>query len=69
MIDSACFCQSKHLQAHQGLNTSPIAPALALDPRTVSSWLAQDHCHPRQPRQHPSHLDPFKAPMVRTLER
>jgi transposase len=35
----------------------------------VSYWLAQEHFRPRTPRQHPSKLDPFKAQIVRLLER
>ena len=69
MIDYACFCQIKHLHAHQGLKASQIATALTLDPRTVSYWLAQEHFHPRKPRQRSSKLDPFKAQIVRMLER
>jgi transposase len=69
MIDYHRFCQIKDLHEHQGLNASQIAKALALDPRTVSYWLAQEHFRPRTPRQHPSKLDPFKAQIVRLLER
>jgi len=69
MIDYHRFCQIKDLHAHQGLHASQIAKALALDPRTVSYWLAQEHFRPRTPRQHPSKLDPFKAQIVRLLER
>jgi transposase len=69
MIDYHCFCQIKHLHAHQGLNASQIARELALDPRTVASWLAQDHFHPRTPWPRTSKLDPFKAQIARLLER
>jgi transposase len=69
MIDYHRFCQIKDLHAHQGLNASQIAKELALDPRTVSSWLAQDHFRPRQPTPRSSKLDPFKAQIVRLLER
>jgi transposase len=69
MIDYHRFCQIKDLHEHQGLNAAQIAKALALDPRTVSYWLAQEHFRPRTPRQHPSKLDPFKAQIVRLLER
>jgi len=69
MIDYHGFCQIKHLHVHQGLSASQIAHELALDPRTVSYWLAQEHFRPRKPRQHPSKLDPFKAQIVRMLER
>jgi transposase len=69
MIDYACFCQMKHLHAHEGLNASQIAKTLTLDPRTVSYWLAQEQFRPRKPRQAPSKLDPFKPELVRLLER
>lgn len=68
MIDYHRCCQIKDLHEHQGLNASQIAKALALDPRTVSSWLAQEHFRPRTSRQHPSKLDPFKSQIVRLLE-
>ena len=61
MIDYPCFCQIKHLHAHQGLNVTQIARELTLDPRTVAYWLAQDHFRPRTPRPRTSQLDPFKA--------
>jgi transposase len=69
MIDYHRFCQIKHLQVHQGLNASQIARELALDPRTVAYWLAQEHFRPRTPRPHTSKLDPFKAQIARLLER
>src|SRR5262252_729331 len=69
MIDYHCFCQIKHLHAHQGLAASQIAKELALDPRTVAYWLAQEHFRPRTPRPHTSTLDPFKPEIVRLLER
>jgi transposase len=69
MIDYHCFCQIKHLHAHQGLNASQIARELALDPRTVAYWLTQEHFRPRKPRQRASKLDPFKKEIGRMLER
>jgi len=69
MIDYHCFCQIKDLHARQGLNAPQIAKELALDPRTVAYWLAQDHFRPRKPRPHASKLDPFKAQIIRLLER
>ena len=69
MIKYACFCQMKHLHAHEGLNASQIAHALTLDPRTVAYWLAQAHFRPRKPRTCHSKLDPFKPEIVRLLER
>jgi transposase len=69
MIDYHCFCQIKHLQAHQGLNASQIARELTLDPRTVAYWLAQDHFRPRTSRPRTSKLDPFKAQIAHLLER
>ena len=69
MIDYACFCQIKHLHEQQGLSTSQIAVTLSLDPRTVAYWLTQERFRSREPRTRTSKLDPFKAQMVRMLER
>ena len=69
MIDYHRFCQIKDLHEHQGLNASQIAEALALDPRTVAYWLAPGTLPARTPRQQHSKLDPFKAQIVRLLER
>lgn len=69
MIDAHCVCQRTHLHGHQGLNASQIAHALALDPRTVSSWRAPAHFHPRTPPQPHRTLDPFTAQRVRMLAR
>ena len=69
MIDYACFCQIKHLHEQQGLSASQIARELALDPRTVSYWLAQERFRPRQPCPRASKLDPFKAQIVRMLDK
>jgi transposase len=69
MIDYHRFCQIKHLHDQQGLTASQIARELCLDPRTVSYWLAQEHFRPRKPTLRPSKLDPFKAEIVRLLER
>ena len=69
MIDYACFCQIKHLHAHDGLNASQIAQTLTLDPRTVAYWLAQEHFRPRKPRPRHSKLDPFKPEIGRMLDR
>ena len=69
MIDYACFCQIKHLHEQQGLSTSQIAATLSLDPRTVAYWLTQERFRSRKPRARTRKLDPFKAQIVRMLER
>lgn len=69
MIDYQRFCQIKHLREEQGLGVSQIAQELALDSRTVSYWLAQDHFRPRTASKRPSKLDPFKQEMIRMLEK
>jgi transposase len=69
MIDYACFCQIKHLHAQQGLSAAQIAATLALDPRTVAYWLTQERFRPRKATQRASKLDPFKAQIVRMLEK
>ena len=68
MIDYACFCQIKPLHAQQGLSAAQIAATLALDPRTVASWLTQECFRPRKATQRASKLDPFQAQIVRMLE-
>ena len=69
MIDYAGFCQIKHLHEQQGLSASQIAATLALDPRTVAYWLTQERFRPRKPHQHASMLNPFKAQIVRMLDK
>jgi transposase len=69
MIDYAGFCQIKHLHEQQGLSAAQIAATLSLDPRTVAYWLTQERFRPRKARQRASKLDPFKAQIVRMLER
>jgi len=68
MIDYELFSKIKHLKEHQGLTGSQIAAELALDPRTVSKWLAQGQFLPRKAAPRPSKLDPFKNDIVRMLE-
>lgn len=69
MIDYHRFCQIKDLHDQQRLTASQIARELALDPRTVAYWLAQEHFRPRKPSRRSSKLDPFKKEIVRLLER
>jgi hypothetical protein len=68
MIDYPCFCPIKHRHAHQGLSASQIAPELALAPRTVAYWLAQEHFRPRRPHPRPSQLEPFQQELGRMLD-
>ena len=68
MIDYELFCKIKHLHEHEKLTVAQIAAELALDPRTVRSWLAQERFRPRKSRPRASKLDPFKADIVRMLE-
>lgn len=69
MSDSHRFCQSKDLHEHQGRTASQSAHTLARDPRTVSSWLGQEHFRPRQSTPRSSTRDPFKTERLRLLER
>ena len=69
MIDYQQFCQIKDLQGNQGLNAAQIAETLALDPRTVSYWLAQERFRPRRATPKPSKLDPYKPQIVQMLEK
>jgi len=69
MIDAHRCCQITPRHAHQGLHASQSASALARDPRTVASWLAQEPVHPRPARPHTSTRDPLHAQRARLLER
>ena len=69
MITDHCFCQIKPLHDQQGLTAAQIARELALDPRTVAYWLAQEHFRPRKSSTRHSKLDPFKTDIVRMLEK
>jgi len=69
MIDYQQFCQIKDLHHREGLHPSQIAQSLALDPRTVAYWLAQERFRPRKPSPRASKLDPFKPQIVQMLEK
>jgi len=69
MIDYQQFCQIKQIHDQDGLHVSQIATTLALDPRTVAYWLAQDHYRPKKATPRSSKLDPFKADIVRLLDK
>jgi transposase len=69
MIDYEQFCQIKQLHHQDGLHVSQIADLLALDARTVAYWLDQDHYRPRKPTARPSKLDPYKADIIRMLDK
>jgi hypothetical protein len=69
MIDSPCFCQSKHRHVPQRLNAAQSARAWTLDPRPVASWLGQAQFRPRKPRQCSSQLDPLHKESGRRLDR
>ena len=69
MIDYPTFLQIKHLHQHDRLTASQIATELGLDQRTVTYWLGEDQYRQRKPVERSSKLDPFKADIVRMLER
>jgi transposase len=68
MINYETFCQIHHLHTHDGLNLAQIARALSLDPKTVSSWLAQSHFRARRSVSRASKLDPYKRTIRALLE-
>jgi transposase len=53
----------------QGLNAAQIAATVALDPRTVASWLRQERFRPRTSPPQASKLDPFKPHIGRRLDK
>jgi hypothetical protein len=65
MIEYAGLCPINHLHEPQGRSASQIAATLALDPRTVASWLTQERFRPRKPPQRARKLDPCTAQIVR----
>jgi transposase len=69
MIDYQQFCQIKQLHDQDGLHAAQIADILVLDPRTVAYWLAQEHYRPKRATPRSSKLDPFKADIVRMLDK
>jgi len=69
MIDYEQFCQIKQLHYQDGLHAWQIAAQLALDPRTVAYWLDQEHYRPRKSTARPSKLDPYKADIIRMLDK
>jgi len=69
MIDYELYCKIKKLHEQDGLTPAQIAVAVERDPRTVANWLAQDRFRPRKSVARPSKLDPFKADIVRMLEK
>ena len=68
MIDYELFCKIKHLKEQEKLIPTQIASELALDPRTVRSWLSQPRFSQRKSSPRSSKLDPFKADIARMLE-
>jgi len=68
MIDYELFCKIKHLNVQEKLSATQIASELALDPRTVRSWLSQARFSQRKSSPRSSKLDPFKADIARMLE-
>ena len=69
MIDYATYCRIHALHQQQGLKHWQIARELGLHPQTVSKWLSRSAYAQRKPAPRPSKLDPFKARIVRMLER
>jgi transposase len=68
MIDYETFCRIKHLHGEDGLSVMQIAQAMALDPRTVQSWLETERYRPRQGTRRGSKLDEYKATVRRLIE-
>jgi transposase len=69
MSEYACFCQINPLHAQQGRRAAQMAATLALDPRTVASWLTQERFRPRKATPRARIRDPFQAQIVRMLEK
>jgi len=68
MIDYQTYCAIHDHHSQRGLNAAQIAEALHLDPRTVTTWLAEPRFRPRQSSTRQSKLDPHKPTIRRWLE-
>jgi len=67
MINYEQFSQIKQLK-EEGLFPAQIARELALDPRTVYSWLAEERFRQRKASRRSSKLDPYKGDIMRMLQ-
>ena len=69
MIDYLTFCRLRELADQKHLTVPQMAAELALDPKTVATWVDRPNYQRRQCAKRPSKLDPFKGPIVALLER
>ncbi len=69
MIDYETFCKIRKRHDQEGLNASQIAAELCIDRNTVAKWVKTPRYHPRKTVVRPSLLDPFKADIMRMLEK
>jgi len=68
MIDYETYSRIKHYQ-REGLKTGQIAQKLALDTRTVESWLEEPQYRQRKKGEAHSKLDLYKDAIVSLLEK
>ena len=68
MIDYETYCRIKQYQ-QEGLKAGQIAQKLALDTRTVESWLDEPQYRQRKQSESSSKLDPYKEAIVSLLEK
>ncbi len=69
MIDYETYCKIRNLCDVDGLSIRKISLELGLSFRTVAKWAAAKSYHPRRNGARDSKLDPYKAEIVRMLER
>ena len=69
MIDYELYARIKYFHDDKGLSAAQIAQEIGRDVRTVEKWLEEKQFRPRTVTPRPSKLDPFKADIVRMLER
>lgn len=68
MIDYQTYCRIKQYQ-QEGLKAGQIAVKLAIDPRTVQSWLDEPQYRQRKSGESNSKLDHYKHDIVSLLEK
>ena len=69
MIDYQTYCQIRHLALEKKLTNRQIARELKLNRKTVRKWVKRESFQKAPPPQRASKLDPFKAEILRLLER
>jgi transposase len=69
VIDYEMYCKIQDCHERQGLTIAQTARSLGVHEQTVATWLKRPQYQARHSPPRASQLDPFKAQIVRLLER